>query len=79
MAVIPAGGGETIPDMAALHDQWELFAPVASPATAWQVWTTLVSALAERPRFAHVQMRRDVWIGAVGLLFYRRFYGFALV
>lgn len=37
VAVMLAGGGEAISDLAVLRDQPELFGQVASPATAWRV------------------------------------------
>src|SRR5919197_2171984 len=48
LAVMLAGGGEAIADLAVLRDQVGLFGPVASDATAWRVLASLDErALAE--------------------------------
>ncbi|MFB8037091.1 hypothetical protein ACFC5Z_30005 [Streptomyces sp. NPDC056004] len=35
--MMPAGGGETIADLAVLRDQGEVFGPGASTPTAWRL------------------------------------------
>lgn len=61
VAVMLAGGGECVADMAALRDQPELFGEVASAATIWravrEVDTTVLGAL----RRARAQARERVW------------------
>ena len=60
-AVMLADGGETISDLAVLRDQSELFGPVASPATAWQVLDGIDEPALARLRSAQAAARELAW------------------
>jgi hypothetical protein len=65
VAVMLAGGGECVSDMAALRDQPELFGDVASSATIWRAVKELDGAVLDALRRARAATREKVW-AAVG-------------
>ncbi len=65
VAVMLAGGGECVADMAALRDQPDLFGHVASAATIWRAVQGVDAAVLEALRRARAQARERVW-GAFG-------------
>lgn len=64
LAVMLAGGGEAIADLAVLRDQSELFGPVASDATAWRVLDGIDAAALDRIRAARARARELAWAQA---------------
>jgi len=61
LAVLLADGGETISDLAVLCQQAQVFGPVASPPTAWQVLAGIDAAAIARLRAARAQARALAW------------------
>jgi len=64
LAVMLAGGGEAIADLAVLRNQSELFGPVASDATAWRVLDGIDAAALDRIRAARARARELAWAQA---------------
>jgi hypothetical protein len=64
LAVMLAGGGEAIADLAVLRNQSELFGPVASDATAWRVLDGIDAAALDRVRAARARARELAWAQA---------------
>lgn len=67
VAVMLAGGGECVADMAALRDQPDLFGEVASPATIWRAVHEVDAAVLDALRRARAQARERVWEAFVDL------------
>jgi hypothetical protein len=61
LAVMLAGGGETITDLAVLRDQPRLFGEVASLATAWRTLEAIDEAALGRIAVARAAARRAAW------------------
>jgi hypothetical protein len=61
LAVTLADGGEAIADLAVLRDQGELFATVASDATAWRVLRGIDQTLLEELPQARAAARETCW------------------
>ncbi|MER8073363.1 hypothetical protein ABTZ59_34450 [Streptomyces sp. NPDC094034] len=61
LAVILAGGGEIITDLAVLRDQGEVFGPVASTPTAWRL---LADSVLARLRSARSRAWETAWLQA---------------
>ena len=61
LAVMVAGDGESISDLATLRDQPELFGPVASTPTAWRALEAVDGATQERIASARAAARAAVW------------------
>ncbi len=61
VATMIADGGEAISDLAALRDQPQLFAGVASTPTAWRTLEAVDAAALERIAQARAAARRVVW------------------
>ena len=67
LAVLVAGGGETISDLGVLRDQPDLFGPVASTATAWRVLESIGDAGLGRLRMARAAARERAWLARADL------------
>jgi hypothetical protein len=61
VAVMLAGGGECIADMAALRDQPGLFGDVASGPTIWRAVAGIDAAVLDSLRLARAEARAMVW------------------
>jgi hypothetical protein len=61
LAVMIAGGGEAIADLAVLRDQADLFGKVASDPTAWRVLSDVDDAAVVRLRQARARARELAW------------------
>ena len=61
VAVMLAGGGQCVADMAALRDQVELFGEVASAPTIWRAVREVDAAVLDGLRRARAQARATVW------------------
>lgn len=70
VAVMLAGGGETISDLASLRDQPRLFGEVASTPTAWRTLEAVDAAALERIAAARAEARRRVWAAGADPGFY---------
>lgn len=70
VAVMLAGGGETISDLATLRDQPGLFGEVASTPTAWRTLKAVDAAALQRIAVARAEARRAVWAAGVDPGFY---------
>lgn len=70
LAVMLAGGGETISDLATLRNQPGLFGDVASTPTAWRTLDAIDDAVLERIAGARVEARRRVWAAGADPGFY---------
>lgn len=64
VAVMLAGGGICVSDMAALRDQPDLFGEVASDPTIWRVFQEIDERAVEGLRQARAEARRGVWTAA---------------
>jgi len=64
VAVMLAGGGSCVADMAALRDQPELFGDVASPATIWRTIDGIDAPTLDRLRSARAEARSRAWADA---------------
>jgi hypothetical protein len=67
VAVMLAGGGECVTDMAALRDQPELFGDVASSATIWRAVREIDETVLGELRVARAQARATAWASLEGL------------
>jgi len=70
LAVMLAGGGETISDLATLRNQPALFGEVASTPTAWRTLEAVDSAALGRIAQARAEARRRVWAAGADPGFY---------
>ena len=70
LAVMLAGGGETISDLAVLRDQPGLFGEVASLATAWRALDAIDDAALARIAVARAAGRRQAWAAGTDPGFY---------
>jgi CTP:molybdopterin cytidylyltransferase MocA len=61
VAVMLAGGGECVADMAALRDQPDLFGEVASAPTIWRAVQGVDASVLEGLRRARAEARAKVW------------------
>ena len=61
VAVMLAGGGQCVADMAALRDQVDLFGDVASAPTIWRAVSEVDDAVLDALRRARAQARAKVW------------------
>jgi hypothetical protein len=61
LAVMLAGGGEAISDLAVLRNQGQLFGPVASDATAWRLLSELDTAMLGQLQQARAKARELAW------------------
>jgi hypothetical protein len=61
VAVMLAGGGQCVTDMAALRDQPDLFGEVASAATIWRAVNDIDAATLDALRRARATARAKVW------------------
>jgi hypothetical protein len=61
VAVMLAGGGQCVSDMAALRDQPDLFGDVASAPTVWRALDAVDDAVLENLRNARASARARVW------------------
>jgi Transposase DDE domain group 1 len=64
LAVMLAGGGECVADLAALRDQPALFGEVASAPTAWRAVQEIDEAVLDALWAARAQARAKVWAAA---------------
>jgi hypothetical protein len=64
VAVMLAGGGECVADMAALRDQADLFGEVASGPTIWRAVHEVDAAVLDGLRRARAQARAKLWADA---------------
>jgi hypothetical protein len=64
VAVMLAGGGQCVADMAALRDQADLFGEVASAPTVWRAVGEVDAAVLDGLRRARAQARARVWSAA---------------
>ncbi|WP_443069307.1 IS1380 family transposase [Streptomyces sp. NBC_01362] len=64
LAVMLADGGEAIADLAVLRDQGEVFGPVASTPTAWQLLADIDGAVLASLRAARASAREVAWMQA---------------
>ena len=64
VAVMLAGGGQCVADMAALRDQADLFGEVASAPTIWRAVRQVDAAVGDGLRRARAQARARVWSAA---------------
>lgn len=62
VAVLLAGGGETITDLAVLRHQPGLFGPVASTATAWRVLDSVDDTVLAALKRARAEARERAWL-----------------
>jgi hypothetical protein len=67
VAVMLAGGGECVTDMAALRDQPDLFGEVASAPTIWRALHGVDATVLNSIRAARAKARAKVWENADGL------------
>jgi hypothetical protein len=65
LAVMLAGGGKTIADLAVLRNQAELFGAVASDPTAWRLLSDLDATALTRLPEARAQARELAWAQAI--------------
>lgn len=70
LAVMLAGGGETISDLAVLRDQPALFGEVASLATAWRCLDAIDDATLTRIAAARAAARAQAWAAGADPGFY---------
>ena len=70
LAVMIAGGGTGISDLAVLRDQPNLFGEVASTPTAWRTLEAVDTAALERIAVARAVTRRRVWAAGADPKFY---------
>ncbi|MFI5046824.1 MAG: IS1380 family transposase [Acidimicrobiia bacterium] len=70
LAVMLAGGGETISDLATLRDQPQLFGEVASLATAWRALEAIDDTARERIASARAAARSQAWAAGMDPGFY---------
>ena len=70
LAVMIAGGGEAISDLAVLRDQPALFGEVASNPTAWRALEAIDDAAVERIKTARAHARAAAWTAGVDPGFY---------
>ena len=70
LAVMLAGGGETISDLATLRDQPQLFGEVASLPTAWRTLDAIDDAALARIAPARAAVRRRAWAAGADPGFY---------
>ena len=70
LAVMIAGGGEAISDLAVLRDQPALFGEVASLATAWRTLEAVDDACLARIAQARAAARARAWAAGVDPGFY---------
>ena len=70
LAVMLAGGGETISDLATLRDQPQLFGEVASLATAWRTLEAIDDTVLDRIAIARAAARREAWAAGADPGFY---------
>jgi hypothetical protein len=70
LAVMLAGGGETISDLATLRDQPQLFGEVASLATAWRTLDAIDDPALTRIASARAAARRRAWAAGADPGFY---------
>ena len=70
LAVMLAGGGETISDLATLRNQPRLFGEVASTPTAWRTLAAIDDNTLERIASARAEARRSVWAAGADPGFY---------
>jgi hypothetical protein len=70
LAVMLAGGGETISDVAVLRDQPELFGEVASHPTVWRTLEAIDEATLGRIKTARAQARANAWAAGADPGFY---------
>ena len=61
VAVMLAGGGQCVADMAALRDQPELFGEVASAPTIWRAVSEVDASVLEALRRARAEARARMW------------------
>ena len=66
VAVMLAGGGECVADMAALRDQPALFGDVASAPTVWRALHDIDGAVLDALRRARAQARAALWASTGG-------------
>ena len=64
LAVMLAGGGECVADLAALRDQPALFGEVASAPTVWRAVHAIDDVVLEALRGSRVKARATVWAAA---------------
>jgi len=64
LAVMLANGREAIADLALLHDQSEVFGPVASTPTAWRLLACIDPAALGALRAARASARETAWLQA---------------
>ncbi|MGW7694540.1 hypothetical protein ACWGMA_37815, partial [Streptomyces asiaticus] len=62
LAVKLADGGEAIADLAVLRDQAEVFGPVASTPTAWQLLAGINPTALAAPRTPRAVAREIAWL-----------------
>lgn len=70
LAVMLAGGGETISDLATLRDQPQLFGEVASLATAWRTLEAIDDTVLDRIAIPRAAARREAWAAGADPGFY---------
>jgi Transposase DDE domain group 1 len=70
LAVMLAGGGETISDLAVLRDQANLFGEVASLSTAWRTLEAIDAAALVRIAVARAAARKRAWAAGADPGFY---------
>ena len=70
LAVMIAGGGDAISDLAVLRNQPELFGRVASTPTAWRTLEAIDAAALERIAVARAAARKRVWAAGADPGFY---------
>ncbi len=70
LAVMIAGGGTAISDLAVLRDQPTLFGEVASTPTAWRTLEAVDAAALERIAVARAAARKRVWAAGADPKFY---------
>lgn len=70
VAVMLAGGGETISDIATLRNQPRLFGDVASTPTVWRTLEAIDADALERIGVARAEARRRVWAAGADPGFY---------
>ena len=70
LAVMIAGGGDAIPDLAVLRNQPDLFGEVASTPTAWRTLEAIDAAALERIAVARAAARAAVWASGADPGFY---------
>jgi hypothetical protein len=70
LAVMLAGGGETISDVAVLRDQPDLFGEVASHPTVWRTLEAIDDDALARIKSARAQARANAWAAGADPGFY---------